>query len=379
MKSVGIDIGTTHVRVVEITGINADSSAKVSKVAIEPVPAGALKDGRVRNPSQVAYSVRQAMRAAKVAPYGPVVGLCSSITSLARLSLPEQVKDKDRAGTIRLQDTPISPQINTRDAVLAVQQAGIVRDDGTVPLLVAAAPGDEIKVLMDTCRGAKITPRAIDLAVGATMRACMRMVPGANDVAAIVDVGAGKTAIAVRQGAHIRYLRVLPTGGDDITSAITGVTSIGYDEAEQLKKSTYIGRPPEESFFDDEDGLGGYGSINMASEFKLPTNGASLIETAVETRADTLIEEIARALDADSERNPDMPIQRISLTGGGAGLGGFREKLQERIGVQSSIADPWADLSKAKISAPENLDDAEIINSLATAIGLAMWEGGNKK
>src|SRR6266508_95792 len=159
---------------------------------------------------------------------------------------------------------------------------------------------------------------------------------------AVVDVGAHVTNISVHDRGIARFVRILPTGGRDITLAIARALGVDDDVAERLKRG--------------EDVEGG-----PASEE---------VERVSLSRAGTLVDEIRSSLEFYTAQVPGARIGRVLITGGGSKLRGFLELVQERIPVRVDRGRVFERVKSELDLPPEAMEDAEPV--LAVAVGLAI-------
>lgn len=374
---VGVDLGATAVRVAEVSGVNKKSFAMVTKAAFEQTPRGAIVAGRIKEPTAVAWALSRALKSAGISPYGIVLGLSSPETAIARVSMPATLKPEEWAGALRTSDKPVSPKIPIGKSSLSLYGLGPEPDEENQNriLLAAAAHEEQVRDLLRVCREAKVTPRAIDLSGAATVRCITRTVAGNEDVATLVDIGASKVTVATRAGLHLRSLRTLETGGEAITRAMKGAGDISWDEAEEFKMSNRL--PGATSAPRDEKAAevaSLYGAVQETSVSEATTN--PLLD-AMSNAADALIDQIASAIEADAAHHPNAPTQGIHLVGGGALMRGLKERLIQRVGCTAALGRAWAAAVPSKRTESllvDGVEDAVMMQSLATAIGLALWE-----
>jgi type IV pilus assembly protein PilM len=98
--------------------------------------------------------------------------------------------------------------------------------------------------LVDAAIGAKLEPVGLDLVPFALVRAI-----GTSDAGmdleetgdeAVIDIGAHVTNIVVHARGIPRFVRILPSGGRDITNAIARGLEVEDDVAEQLKRGEAV-------------------------------------------------------------------------------------------------------------------------------------------
>ena len=150
---------------------------------------------------------------------------------------------------------------------------------------------------------AGLTPVEVDLIPFALSRAIHR---GANTDGAVVqvDVGAGTTSVVITIAGVPQFVRLIPTGGDDLTQALVVRLTIDAEQAEALKKSLGLaqaGASPEH-----------HGAVNIIRE--------------VTTE---LLNSLRNTVNYFTNTRDHLTVTRIVLTGGGAQLGGFADALGE--------------------------------------------------
>ena len=131
---------------------------------------------------------------------------------------------------------------------------------------------------------------------------------------AVIDVGAHVTNIVVHAGGTTRFVRILPSGGRDITLAIARGLGVEDDVAERLKRG------------------------ERSSRRRMPrTNPRSPAERSAQSRCSGPRASWTRSVPRWSSirRSRRAPgSARVVITGGGSKLDGFLDLLRERIPVQ---------------------------------------------
>jgi type IV pilus assembly protein PilM len=158
---------------------------------------------------------------------------------------------------------------------------------------------------------------------------------------AVIDVGAHVTNICVHARQIVRFVRILPSGGRDITLAIARGLGIEDDTAEQLKRG-------EE------------------------TQGLDVVEARrlAISRAGSFVDEIRSSLEFYTAQAQAARIGRVLITGGGSKLEGLLELLRERIPVSVERGQVFLRVKSQLDLLPEALAEAEPV--LAAAVGLGI-------
>lgn len=367
-KLVGVDIGATAVRAVEVTGVDAEGYALVSRIGIAPLPRGAVIAGRIRSPKDVSVSLVRALRAAGLPRHGFVLGLTSPDVALTTMLFPSTVRASERDGAIRAMGRPLGATFGLDQSVLSTYLAGTTTTPEGVTLQtigVSAALSDDIKAMQAVCELARCSPRAVDLAGAALLRSLVRVNAASGDIGSVVDVGASKVMVATRQGMYLRSLRTTVGAGDEITRALASTARVEFEEAELKKLSMRLTSTAL-------DATTGYG----IDDDMFATPRRDPLEVALSGSVDMLVDAVAQSVEADASNFGSM-AQGVTLTGGTAMLQGFKTRLQYRLGVPVSIGRPWAEIERSRRNAAYFKDgkvDPRMLVILAPAIGLALWK-----
>jgi type IV pilus assembly protein PilM len=223
-------------------------------------------------------------------------------------------------------------------------------------ILLVAAHRAMIGTLVESVTAAKLDPVGIDL----TPFAIVRAVGTADDRLdletqgdeAVVDVGAHVTSICVHDRGVTRFVRILPSGGRDVTLAIARGLGIPDEVAEALKRGDAVELPP------DEDGR----------PQELPDRAE--VQQLAMTRAGSFVDEVRSSLEFYAAQVPGARIARVVVTGGGSRLDGFIELLQERIPVPVDRGRLF-ERARSQLSLDaEASEEAEAL--LGVAVGLAL-------
>jgi type IV pilus assembly protein PilM len=269
-----------------------------------------------------------------------VIGVGSTRVAVRELSLPAMPMTQLR-GSLPFQVQELLP-MPVEDALLDFYPTGEF-DSSTgrmVRGILVAAAQSSVQHNVMAVEAAGLKPQVVDLNAFALLRAVHA--PESTDrVIAVVDVGARVTTVVVSAHGAPRLVRVVPSGGQDITDAIAGHMHVSMPDAESLKRQIGIG-------------------------YQVPEDmraGAVAIEEVVRG----LVDSVRNTLVYYHANNPGAAIDMVLLTGGGAHLPGFGQYLSTSSRVPVSIGDPLESVRVAKKLA-ETLPPA---SSLAVPLGLA--------
>jgi type IV pilus assembly protein PilM len=367
-KMVGVDIGSTSIRAVEIVGVDEKGYARISRVGIADIPPGAVVAGRVRSPRDVSVGLVRALRSAGLPRQGFVLGFTSPDLALTNMVFPATVRASEREGAIRSMNRPLGTTFALENSVIATYLAGSsVTPEGISmsTIGVAAALDEDVNAIKTVCELARCSPLAVDLTGAAVLRSLVRVRPESGEVGTVVDVGASKVMVVTRQGMLMRSIRTTVGAGDDITRAIASAARCEFEEAEERKFALKLSMVSSDTSV-------GYGFDDQVSG----QNRRDPVESGASSAVDLLVDSIAQSIEADAANFGSMS-QGVTLTGGTAMLQGFRNRLQQRLGIPVSTGRPWAEIERSRKTAAFFRDgraDPRMLILLAPAVGLALWK-----
>ncbi|MDR3119290.1 MAG: cell division protein FtsA [Mediterranea sp.] len=136
---------------------------------------------------------------------------------------------------------------------------------------------------------------------------------------ALVDLGADTTTVSVYKNNILRFLSVIPLGGNNITRDITSL-HMEEREAEQLKL-TY-----GNAIFDHEAGTGGPETVQ--SEDSQTVVELHVLNDVIEARAEEIAANVSNQIDLSDYA--DKLLSGIIITGGGSNLKNMDELIRRK-------------------------------------------------
>jgi type IV pilus assembly protein PilM len=346
---IGLDVGSTAVRAAELA---EGSPPTVVRAAQVPLPAGAVENGEVREVEAVSEGLRELWTRGGFKSRKVWMGVGNQRVVVREIALPT-MPEKELRQSLGFQVQEFIP-MPVDEAVLDYHLIEELEVDGRqmLRLLLVAAQKAMVDTLVTSATNAKLEPMGLDLvpfamvrAVGAT-GAGMELERTGGE--AVVDVGAHVTNIVVHAAGETRFVRILPSGGRDITVAIARGLTVDDEVAERLKRGEMV----EDSTATPEQAL----------------------EVAMQ-RATQFVDEIRSSLEFYTAQTQGARIERLLISGGGSKLAGFIDVVRQRIPV---TVEPGRVFSKvgSHLSLSEDAQ-AEAEPVLATAVGLAIPWGGS--
>ena len=388
---IGVDVGSTAVRVAEVAAGDIPVIVRAAQVPLRP---GVVEAGEVRQPEAVAEALRELWSKSGVKSKQVHLGVGNQRVIVREVALP-WLPEKELRDTLGFQVQEFIP-MPAEEAVLDFDPLGEMDQGGRrmVRILLVAAHKPMVNALVEAALAAKLDPLGVDLSPFAVTRAVGTAESGldldSSGDEAIVDIGAQVTSICVHDRGVIRFVRMLPSGGRDITLAIASGLGVDDEVAERLKRgdrsrgiangAPAIGAPAEAP---------AAGRLPAPAE-TLPTDTSPTDTLRAEapggvpggisdpgevrdlalTRARGFVDEVRSSLEFYTAQMPDAQIARMLVVGGGSRLDGLLELLQERLPVPVDRGRLFERAkSEVELSA-EASAEAEAV--LSVAVGLAI-------
>lgn len=340
---VGIDIGSAAVRAVEVSdaGKAKPTLIRFHEVALSE---GAVSRGEVLEPNTVAAALKQLWSTGGFKSKNVVLGMGNHRVLARDLTVPKASMKRIReALPFQVQDMLPVP---VADALLDFYP--ISESEGEtgpqVNGLLIAAVKEAVLANVLAVELAGLTPVEVDLIPFALSRAVHR---GANTDGAVVqiDVGAGTTSVVITIAGVPQFVRLIPTGGDDLTQALTVRLSIEAGQAEALKKS-----------------------LGLSPSGALPEHHAAV--TIIREVTTELLNSLRNTVNYFTNTRDHLTVTRIVLTGGGAQLGGFAAALGEMTRLPVVAPEPTGSVDLGRAVNRDALQQTR--GAFLVALGLAL-------
>jgi type IV pilus assembly protein PilM len=365
---IGLDIGSTAVRAVELTGGDPPTVVKAAQV---PLPAGAVENGEVKDPAVVTEALRELWERGGFKTKRVFMGVGNQRVVVREIALPS-LPEKELRASLGFQVQEFIPMA-VDEAVLDYDPIGeFQQDDRTMlRMLLVAAQRQMVDTVVSAATGAKLEPIGLDLVPFAMVRSVGTTGVGMDleedGDEAVIDIGAHVTNIVVHARGTVRFVRILPSGGRDVTMAIARGIGVEDDIAERLKRGEEVEleQPPAvDDASEGEDGAGG----GEAADTEAPD--LSRVREIAMQRAASFVDEIRSSLEFYTAQAQGARIARVLVTGGGSKLEGFIDLLRQRIPVQVEAGRVFEHARSQLSLSDEALAEAEPV--LAVAVGLAI-------
>ncbi len=242
-RVVGLDLGSRCVRAAEIEVQTGSSGPRVRLLRFgeQPIDPAAMRDGEVARPAAVTSALRTLWRTERFACKDVVLGVGNQRVFVRDLVVPAAPLDQIRA-SLRFGSVQDLLPVRVEDCLLDFHPVAADDHEGTVHGMLVAAPEETVEANTSAVTAAGLRPVRVDLNGFGLLRA---LVHGSlrDEVVGIVDLGAAITDVVVADRGVLRMYRTLPTGADDMTSAVRQALAVAEPRAEEITRTHGVADP----------------------------------------------------------------------------------------------------------------------------------------
>lgn len=339
--AVGVDIGSSSVKVLEMT--ERRNQYRVERFAVEPLPRNAVVENAITDIDRVAKVVRTAIRKSGSRRVYAVSAVAAAQALSKTIVVPGGLKGNALDQQVELEARHHVPSALEGTNIDYETLGPSAENPSNDEVLLAACRRDIIEERTAALVGAGLKPLIVDIVSLANEKALSLIAPslpdhGDGEVIAILDCGATSSHLYVVHGWRLIYHRDYPLGGKMLTENIQRSFGVSYSEAENKKRLGDLPKSYEKDF------LGPF----------------------IESMA-----HIAnRAIQLFVSSTHHERVDRIIVTGGGAALPHAAERIGDKTGIPTLTANPFANTGVSSKVAKERLYRHAPV--LTTACGLAM-------
>ncbi len=338
---IGLDIGTTRVRAVEVQ--HSRGTPTVVRYAESPVPLGAVRDGEVTERDGVVHALRDLWQRGRFSHKDVVLGVGNQRVLVRSLDLPWMPMAQVRASLpFQVQDTlPVPVEDALLDYYPTAEYTG--PNGRSLSGLLVAATRDTVNANVSAVESAGLRPRMVDLNAFALVRAHMQG-DLARSTVALVDIGARITNVVITEQGSPRLVRVLPVGAQNVTDAVAAAVGVPASEAEMIKRQVGVG-------------------FGAAPELQA-------VADAVNQVTRTLVESIRNTFVYYASNNPGRAAEVVVLTGGGAYQNGLGQYLSSASRMPVAMGDALSSMNVARTADLSAVAGTE--STVTIPLGLAL-------
>ncbi len=338
---VGLDISSTAVKLLELS--QSGSRYRVESYSVVPLPPHAVVEKSIADVEAVGAAINRAVKKSGTKAKTAAVAVAGSAVITKVISLPANLSEDEMESQIELEADQYIPypldEVNLDFQVLGLSE----KSNDTVDVLLAASRSENVDIRVAACELGGLTAKIVDVEAYAMETAYGLVAPQLPDggeglTVAIIDVGATMTTLNVIHDFKIIYTREQVFGGKQLTEEIQRRYGLSYEEAGLAKKQ------------------GG-----------LPDN---YVPEVLKPFKDAMVQQVSRSLQFFFSSSQYNSVDQVVLAGGCASIPGIDELIEDKLGVITSVANPFANMSLSSKIKPQMLGaDAP---ALMIACGLAM-------
>lgn len=335
---VGIDIGTSSIKIAEITF--SENGPLLRRINNMDLPRDIIENGYINDVAQLTETLRQAIAMSAITAKQAVIAVGGQAIFVREVVLPVMNTEELREALRWDMDKyiPYQPESYFFDFA----KIGSEKNEMEQRILLAAAPHDIVNAIVAAVKAVGLKPIAVDIEPLAIYRT---LEEAENSL--IIDIGELETQVTVFQKGTLAVTRAIAMGGNKFTQVTMNVLELDFNEAENLKQR-------QKSLLSHPD---------LSAE-------PSEIDRQLRLVADDLAREVRRTVEYYQIQNRESTIDKIVVTGGGAKLDNLAEHLSIRLG--SSVVRHTPPLMINIAGAIDNYYFRENFPQMAVAIGLAL-------
>ncbi|NKN32662.1 pilus assembly protein PilM [Marichromatium bheemlicum] len=310
---IGIDIGSTSVKLIELSHGHADapSGLRVEHCALEPLPANAVAEKKIVESEAVGEAIARAVRRSGTNTKHAAVAVAGSAVITKTIMMPAGLDDAELESQIALEADQYIPypleEVNLDFEVIGPAQS----DPGMVEVLLAASRTENVDDRVNALETAGLVPAIVDVEAYAMENACALLLDeGGGATVALADVGSATTTLHVLHEGRIVYTREQNFGGQQLRDEVQ--RRYGFSREQAAQKIL------------DGDVAEGY-DMDVLAPFK-----------------EALAQQIGRALQFFYSGTSYSKVDRLVISGGAASLPRLDQLVGERLRIPTTIANPFA-------------------------------------
>lgn len=337
---IGLDISSTSVKLLELS--RHGDRYRVETYAVKPLPPNAVVEKNINDQEAVAEVIKSMVKQSKTKLKYAAVAVAGSAVITKMIDLPAGLTDDAMETQISLEADQYIP-FPLEEVAIDFEVQGISpRNPEQVEVLLAACRRENVEMRAGVVQIADLIPEKVDIEAYSMERAFELISEQLEDqegqVVAIIDIGATMTTLSVLVDGKTVYTREQLFGGKQLTEEIQRRYGLSREEAGLAKK---------------QGGLPDDYETEVLGPFQ-----------------DAVVQQVTRSLQFFFSASQYNDVDYIILAGGVASLEGLVGLIEEKLGTQTVVANPFARMSvSSRVNAVSLANDAP---SLMIVTGLAM-------
>jgi len=318
-----IDIGKTNIKLLEAS--MEEGKINVKNFSIIPTPRGSFADEMIVEDNTIAEEITKERKNKGFTATDAYVVISGDKIITREVILPK-VPEKELNKIVRYEVEQYFPvDLSNYIVDYRVLNEVSIEDETKYKIYVAAAPEKMVESVITIAKQCKLYIEVVDI-MGNVLSKLLTIEQSVNNSivqegnsVAIIDLGATYSYIVINCLGVFQFGRGVWSGSSQITDVIASALGIDMSEAERIKIEK------GERLIKD-DGIG----LEFGGNTKILVRDISKV-------LNSLITDISKIIEYYQSRNPNNPVTKIYLTGGGANLGGICDFFKSSINVETEI------------------------------------------
>lgn len=337
----GLDISSTAIKLLELS--QSGDRLRVESYAVEPLPANSVIEKNIADVEAVGDAIKRAVKRSASRTKLAAVAVAGSAVITKIIAMPASLTEDEMEQQIELEADQYIPypleEVNLDFEVIGPSE----NDPERIDVLLAASRSENVDIRIAAIELAGLKAKIVDVEAYAMENAFSLLIPqlpeqGIDQTIAVIDIGATMTTLNVMHDRKTIYTREQVFGGKQLTEEIQRRYGLSYEEAGMAKRQ------------------GG-----------LPDN---YVPEVLEPFKDAMTQQVSRSLQFFYGSSQYNNVDHIVLAGGSAMIPGIDEMIANKLGVHTSVANPFTNMTLAsRVKAQSLSNDAP---ALMIAAGLAM-------
>lgn len=333
----GIDVGSSALRVVEISGWGDRKTLKnygeIRMRAMYKKPFRSFeKNALLLSTNDIARALRGIFQEIHTTEKKAIFAISDFSSFFTTFDLPP-MKEKELGDAVRFEARRHVP-MPLSEVVLDWQLLEKTKENHAYRVLLVAVPKEVVNYYEEIARFAGLKLVALEAEIFGNIRSYLKE---EKEPVVLIDIGSHTTTVSAVAGAMLRISHTLNVGGNNFTDRVAKSLDIDYEAAEQEK---------------------------MRKGIHLTQENVQILLPLV----DLISAEISRVLEG-FERQRVGAVRKIVLSGGSSKLLGLREYFEKQFGKRTELIAPFQNVLYRPL-----LEDTlkDMGPSYAVAVGMAL-------
>jgi len=326
-KCLGIDIGTSSVKIVEISRWGGrktlENYGELSAQTLYEKPFRTFEKSTLTLfTKDIARAISAVLNEAKIRTREVVFSIPDFSTFFTILNLPT-MKKEEIPGAVKYEARRYSP-LPLSEVVLDWQIIDGKFSNNLkkpVKILLVVVSKEVIQQYQEIARACKLRPLALEAEVFSLSRASIKEEGG---VICVIDIGARSTTYSIADNQNLKLTYSSDLCGNNLTEMIKTALNVDYKKAEALKQRYGLSSVP----LSEEEGM----DSNTETIGKILFPSVDLILAEIEKISQKFYQ-------AEGKK-----VQKVILGGGTARLPGLKEYFSEKLKIEVELSQPFSDI-----------------------------------